>query len=111
MDGYMKCPYCGFDNIAGSDTCDNCQEDLSSRDGISASKGKIEKVLMSDPISKIPPHEATCVGADASVLDAVKKMNQCQSGCVVVTNGEDYRSFQNKNQGSDDRKCGNARRG
>lgn len=44
---------------------------------------------MSDPISKIPPHEATCIGADASVLDAVKKMNQCQSGCVVVTNGGD----------------------
>ena len=84
----MKCPYCGFNNIAGTDTCNNCQEDLSSRDGISAPKGKIERILMSDPIAKIPPHDAVCVGADTTILDAIKKMNQFKSGCVLITNRE-----------------------
>ena len=28
----MRCPSCGFDNLIGSDVCDNCGADLAGRD-------------------------------------------------------------------------------
>ena len=28
----MRCPACGFDNLIGEDTCDNCGADLAGRD-------------------------------------------------------------------------------
>ncbi|MBI2340397.1 MAG: CBS domain-containing protein [Deltaproteobacteria bacterium] len=84
----MKCPYCGYDNIAGTDACENCLQDLASRDGISVPRARIQKVLMSDPIAKVPPHEAVCVKETTSIPDAVERMNQSKTGCVLVEGSE-----------------------
>jgi CBS domain-containing protein len=79
----MKCPSCGFDNIAGADECGSCHEDLASLDGV-VPRTKIEKVLMSDPIARLKPREAVFVPASASVWEAVGVMNRAKIGCVLV---------------------------
>lgn len=80
----MKCPFCGYANIAGSDECESCQADLRSLDGISIPKTKFIRILMEDPLSKIGPKEAICVSEETSVLEAVRKMNEIKAGCVLI---------------------------
>lgn len=79
----MKCPFCGYDNISGTDECEGCHGDLASLDGV-VPRTKIEKVLMRDPISKLGPRKAMTVQGETSVLDAVDKMNEAKVGCVLV---------------------------
>ncbi|HSA58459.1 MAG TPA: CBS domain-containing protein [bacterium] len=79
----MKCPSCGFNNMPGSDECGSCHEDLASLDGV-VPRTKIEKILMSDPIKRLSPREAIFILASASVLDAVRAMNQSKMGCILV---------------------------
>lgn len=81
----MICPFCGYKNIPGSDECESCNENLASLDGV-VPKTKIEKVLMSDRISKIQPREPVSVQKETSLLEAVKKMNACKVGCALVIN-------------------------
>lgn len=83
----MICPFCGFKNIPGTDECDSCKEDLSSLDGL-VPKTRVEKVLLEDPVSKMKPREAIVVSEEASVLEAVRTMNQAKVGCVLVTRKE-----------------------
>lgn len=83
MDGHMKCPSCGHTNIAGVDECESCHEDLASLDGV-VPKSKIEKVLMSDPLSRVIPQKPLIVTKATSVYDAVLKMNAAKVGCALV---------------------------
>ena len=80
----MKCPFCGYSNIAGVDECDSCGGNLSSLDGFVPTI-KIEQVLMEDPISKLNPREATLVPPEETILAAVRKINRDQTGCVLVS--------------------------
>ena len=82
----MKCPYCGHDNISGSDECEYCSGNLSSLDGL-VPTSRMEKVLMEDPIAKLKPREATRVEAGTTVLEAVRKMNREKVGCALATRG------------------------
>jgi CBS domain-containing protein len=65
------------------DECESCHEDLASLDGV-VPRTRIEKVLMSDRISRLAPREAVFVPASASVWDAVTIMNRSKTGCVLV---------------------------
>lgn len=80
----MKCPFCGFENIAGEDTCESCGEDLASLDIAVEPKSKLEEVLVKGLISELPPPKALCVSRDTSVSDAAAKMNEKKLGCVLV---------------------------
>src|SRR3989338_10454662 len=79
----MKCPSCGSNNIPGADECESCRQDLASLDGVVA-KTKMEKVLMSDPISKLAPRPPMVISKTASVLEAVEKMNTARRGSLLV---------------------------
>lgn len=83
----MKCPYCGYTNIKGSDVCDSCGEDLASLDGV-VPKTKIERVLLSDPIKKLSPRPIITVNPSTNLFEAVSKMNAAKVGCVLVAEGE-----------------------
>lgn len=80
----MKCPYCGHQNISGTDECESCSENLSSLDGV-VPQSRTEKILMEDPIRELKPRETSSVDLKMSVQEAVKKMNQDKVGCVLVT--------------------------
>ena len=88
----MKCPYCGFNNIKGSDECESCGENLASLDGV-IPRTKMEKVLMSDPISKLAPRTLLAVSTKTKISEAVSKMNASKVGCVLVLENTDIRGI------------------
>lgn len=80
----MKCPSCGFNNIDGVDECESCSENLASIDGV-VPKTKMEKVLMTDPLSRLNPRKPLFVSAQATVFEAVHAMNEGKVGCALVS--------------------------
>jgi CBS domain-containing protein len=80
----MKCPFCGYDNIAGEDSCESCGEDLASLDITVEPQSELEAHLINDLIAKIPPPQAVCVSRNTSLYDVAKKMNEKKIGCVLV---------------------------
>lgn len=84
MDGDgMKCPSCGFNNMAGVDECEDCHEDLASLDGL-VPRTKMQKVLMSDPLARLSPHTPLFISPKATLMDAVKNMNAAKVGSLLV---------------------------
>ena len=82
----MKCPYCGHENIAGSDHCEKCLHSLMQRDIPQPSKETLHKKIMTervaDFISKIPP---IIVGPNTSVQEVIERMQALPTkGCVLV---------------------------
>jgi uncharacterized OB-fold protein len=45
----MKCPACGYENLAGADACGNCGTSLTQED-VPQAGTKIERSLMEDPV-------------------------------------------------------------
>ena len=88
----MKCPFCGHKNITGDDQCESCNQNLSSLDGVTP-KSEIEKVLMSDPITSLPPHRAVFASPDSNVLEIVELMNQGKTGAVVIVKNDELQGI------------------
>lgn len=81
----MKCPSCGYDNIEGSDDCDNCQYDLTSL-SVVVPRGHMGRLLMEVPLAKLKPRDVVCIPETTTILEAVRRMNQIKAGCVLVEN-------------------------
>ena len=82
----QKCPYCGHENIVGSDHCGKCQHSLMQKDLPQPGKDKLQKLIMtetvSDFISKVPP---IIVDPETSVKEVVEKMQTLpMKGCVLI---------------------------
>ena len=82
----VKCPYCGHQNVAGSDHCDKCLHSLTQEDQPRPTKDKFQKKLMTervaDFISKVPP---IIVSPKTSVQEVIEKMQALPTkGCVLV---------------------------
>jgi CBS domain-containing protein len=81
-----KCPYCGHENIAGTDQCRKCLHSLTTKDLPAPGKEKLQKMIMtekvSDFISKIPP---IIVSPKTSLKEVVERMQALPTkGCVLV---------------------------
>lgn len=82
----QKCPYCGHENIAGSDHCEKCLHSFMQKDLPTPGKDKLKKLVMtekvSDFISKIPP---IIVSPETSVQEVIEKMQALPTkGCVLI---------------------------
>lgn len=82
----VKCPYCGFENIAGSDLCGRCRQPFTQKDIPQPTKDKFQKKLMTekvaDFISKVPP---IIVSPEISVWEMIEKMHALPTkGCVLI---------------------------
>ena len=82
----VKCPYCGYENIAGSDHCQKCLHSFTQKDIPQPSKEKFQKKLMtekvSDFISKVPP---IILKPDDSVQTMIDQMQAFPTkGCVLI---------------------------
>ena len=82
----FKCPYCGHENILGSDHCDKCLHSFTQKDLPQPTKDKLQRKIMtekvSDFISKIPP---ILVRPDTSVGEMIRQMQAFPTkGCVLV---------------------------
>lgn len=83
----MKCPSCGFENIAGIDRCENCMEPFRQLDVPQPGAG-FQAHIMLDPIREIYSRNPACVPARATVPEAIDVMKERRTGCVLVLDGE-----------------------
>src|SRR5262249_22583121 len=79
----MLCPRCGYDNIQGSDRCENCLEPFRDRDVPQASEG-FQQLLMEKAINSLGSHLQVRVSPSATVAEAVGLMKQNRTGCLLV---------------------------
>jgi signal-transduction protein with cAMP-binding, CBS, and nucleotidyltransferase domain len=79
----MRCPHCGFDNLMGSDICDNCGADLAGRDTpdpATSYRGPLLGEQLDDLDIVVP--EIVDIGSRAG--DAVRLMHERGTDCVLV---------------------------
>ena len=79
----MICPYCGYDNIAGIDSCAECLMDLRSLDEPSG-ESPIEDSLMHEPVRCLDPKTAISVAPDSTVAEVLEILVEKNIGCVLV---------------------------
>ncbi|MBA2380985.1 MAG: CBS domain-containing protein [Chloroflexi bacterium] len=80
----VRCPTCGFENLPGSDVCDNCGSDLAGHD-TPQSPTTFRGQLLGEHLDAlgIAPCETVEVGSD--VNDAIRTMHDKAIDCVLVT--------------------------
>jgi CBS domain-containing protein len=82
-DDAMICPTCGWDNVPGSEECQNCQQDLTPLDRPEA-RDRVERSLMEDPVSVLLPRPPVTVSAAGTVAEALAIMLHHDLGSVLV---------------------------
>ena len=80
----MLCPSCGYDNIEGTDRCDNCMTPLAKFDSPYAEGSGIECSVMEDNLSQLEQETAALAGLDTPALEVVAKMRNLKTGCALV---------------------------
>jgi CBS domain-containing protein len=81
--GGITCPSCGFDNLVGADTCDNCGADLAGHDVPQPTVSFHGQLLGEhlDDLGAPPPIE---VSPDTPLDVAIAKMHATDTDCVLV---------------------------
>jgi CBS domain-containing protein len=81
------CPYCGSENIKGSDDCADCGQPLDDTH-LAPPSNELERSLLRDRIGVLAPKTPVAVSAATSVGDVLRLMVEHRIGCVVVTDGD-----------------------
>ena len=83
----MRCPTCGFENLLGSDVCDNCGSDLAGHD-TPQSPTTFRGQLLGEPLDRLEVAPPEIVDATDDVDEAIRRMHDKAIDCVlVVQNG------------------------
>lgn len=80
----MKCPDCGFDNVAGSDECQECGGSLVAFD---PQGNDVERSLVTHPISVLCPRAPIVVSPATTARSAIAQMAEHGIGCLLVEEG------------------------
>ena len=81
----MICPSCGYDNIEGSDRCDECLTPLSKFDVPRADSAEgLARSVMEDKLSLLDFEETVSVPPQTTALEAAQKMKSARCGCALV---------------------------
>jgi len=83
----MKCPSCGYQNLPGTDACEQCQTSLTQED-VPQAGTDIERSLMEDPILSLQPIKPLTVVPQTSLANAIQMMRNHGIGCVLITNDD-----------------------
>lgn len=85
----MECPYCGHENISGTDLCKHCGADLAGLD-LPSEQAEGERRHFHDvALSDLEPQEPLRVSGDTTVADALQLMRAERHGAVFVVDGAD----------------------
>jgi CBS domain-containing protein len=79
----MICPSCGYDNIAGTDRCEECMTSLLNLDVPQAGSEGLASSVMEDNIRQLD-QEFLGVSPEATVRDVIKQMKAAGVGCALV---------------------------
>jgi hypothetical protein len=82
----MRCPQCGFENLVGSDICDNCGADLAGRD-TPESATTYRGPLLGEHLDELEVGEPEIVDISADAAEAVRRMHDHGTDCVLVVDG------------------------
>lgn len=83
----MICPSCGFDNLQGSDECENCGADLRIAD-LPTPSTEFEAELVKIPLAVVRHHSPLTIAPSATAADAVRQMQHAGAGCLIVEETE-----------------------
>jgi CBS domain-containing protein len=83
----MKCPFCGNENIAGSDDCEDCGEDLTAFDGVRLNT-RLEKSIAKDALKTLPGSIPVLVGLDAPLRQVADQLALENRSVLVVDGGK-----------------------
>jgi CBS domain-containing protein len=79
----MICPSCGFENLQGSDECENCGADLRTSD-LPAPSTEFEAELVNVALAAVRHHSPLTIEPSATAADAVRQMQEAGAGCLIV---------------------------
>ncbi|MBA2719331.1 MAG: CBS domain-containing protein [Chloroflexi bacterium] len=79
----IRCPTCGFENLLGSDVCDNCGSDLAGHD-VPQSPTTFRGQLLGEHLDALGISAPTIVDGSAEVDDAIRRMHEDEIDCVLV---------------------------
>ena len=82
----MRCPTCGFENLLGSDICDNCGSDLAGHD-TPQSATTFRGQLLGERLDQLEVGAPEILDATADVDDAIRTMHDKGIDCVLVVDG------------------------
>jgi CBS domain-containing protein len=79
----MICPSCGYDNIEGTDRCEECTTSLFNLDNSQSDSRDLARSVMEDDLSHLE-RELLAVSPDSSVTEVINQMKQARLGCALV---------------------------
>jgi CBS domain-containing protein len=79
----MRCPTCGFENLLGSDVCDNCGSDLAGHD-TPQSPTTFRGQLLGERLDALGVSAPVVVDGEADVDEAIRRMHSDGIDCVLV---------------------------
>lgn len=82
----VPCPYCGEENIAGVDRCENCLEPLRSVD-IPETDQAFSESAFSAPLASLRLLRPPALAPVASVREAVSLLVENKGGAVLIVDG------------------------
>jgi signal-transduction protein with cAMP-binding, CBS, and nucleotidyltransferase domain len=83
----MRCPTCGFENLLGSDVCDNCGSDLAGHD-TPQSPTTFRGQLLGEHLDALGIASPETIEATADVNEAIRRMHDKGIDCVLVTESD-----------------------
>ncbi len=83
----LQCPACGFENLTGTEVCDNCGADLAGHD-VPQQASSFQGRLMGGRLEDLGARAPLTVAPDATVDVVVAKMREAETDCVLVIDGE-----------------------
>jgi signal-transduction protein with cAMP-binding, CBS, and nucleotidyltransferase domain len=86
----MRCPACGFDNLIGSDVCDNCGADLAGRDVPEAAtsyRGPLLGEHLDELLHEVNVGAPDVLDVSADADAAVQVMHANGTDCVLIVDG------------------------
>ena len=79
----MICPSCGYDNVSGTDRCEECMTPLFNLDTPHADTEGLSRSVMEDDLNQLE-QEFLSVSPDTSAIDVVERMRTSRVGCALV---------------------------
>ena len=79
----MHCPACGYDNLIGTEVCDNCGADLAGHD-LPQPAVTFHSTLLGEHLDELGAPAPILVERDAPVGDAIEAMHGAGADCVLV---------------------------
>jgi len=78
------CSACGYDNIPGTDTCEECGQNL----GETIAEDGQSQDIFTKPIAMLGPRQPVCLDRQTKLTEVIARLKGKNVGCILVTGEE-----------------------